>query len=72
MEDDWVHASAGPRALGSFFLHGYAPGSLLATVTDAGAVEINWAVVEATAADPHADKQTWQFAKLLLAARGAK
>jgi len=41
----------------------------LATVSGAGEVAINWANVEATAADPESDKQAQGYAYLLLAAR---
>lgn len=69
MEDDWVHSSFGPRTMRpSLTLYGQ--GTItMATISDAGAVTIDWANVEATAADPDAEKVGWQFAKLLLAAR---
>ena len=66
MEDDWVH-TFGP-ALTAPLVHGH---GTLAVVSDAGEVEINWVNVAATAADPKSEKLAWQFAKLLLAARGA-
>jgi hypothetical protein len=69
MEDDWVHSSSGPRTMRGLTLYGQ--GTItMATISDAGAVTIDWARVEATAADPDAEKVGWQFAKLLLAARG--